>query len=138
MDSSRVPKLRSALQPGVPMNTKAVFLVLFIAGMTAAIAAPPPHAPAHGYRAKHEYVYYREREIYYEPERRLWFWIDGGDWRFGASLPAYFQQFTSGGISIQLDSDTPYTEHRYVVDHYGKGSKNKSKGKGKGPKKHQD
>ena len=92
---------------------------------TAGWAAPPDHAPAHGYRAKHRYVYYPEREIYYAPESRLWFWISGGDWRFGASLPAAYQQYTSGGVSIELASDRPYTEHVHVVERYGKGPKHK-------------
>lgn len=100
-----------------------------------AIAAPPAHAPAHGYRAKHSYMYYPEREIYYAPATSLWFWIDGGDWRFGASLPSGYQQFTTGGITIELEADKPYTEHRYVVEHYGKGPKAK---KSKHGHKHKD
>ena len=92
---------------------------------TAGWAAPPDHAPAYGYRAKHRYVYYPEREIYYAPESRLWFWISGGDWRFGAALPGAYQQYTSGGVSIELASDRPYTEHVHVVERYGKGPKHK-------------
>jgi hypothetical protein len=114
--------------------------LLLIATLTAglpALAAPPDHAPAHGYRAKHSYVYYREREIYYAPETRLWFWLDGGSWRFGAGLPVGYQQYTSGGITIELDSDRPYTEHRYVVETYGKGPKGK-KHKHDKPHKHHD
>lgn len=88
-------------------------------------AAPPAHAPAHGYRAQHRYVYYPEREIYYAPESRLWFWIGDGDWRFGASLPIGYQQYTTGGVSIELDSERPYTEHVYVTQKYGKGPKHK-------------
>lgn len=86
-------------------------------------ADPPSHAPAHGYRAKHRYTYYPQREIYYAPESRLWFWLDGGDWRFGASLPVGYQQYTTGGISIELGSDRPYTEHNDVVREYGRGAK---------------
>lgn len=93
-------------------------------------ADPPAHAPAHGYRAQHRYVYYPEREIYYAPESSLWFWLDGGDWRFGARLPVGYQQYTSGGISIELGTDRPYTEHVTVVQKYGKGPKQK-KGKHK-------
>lgn len=92
---------------------------------TAGWAAPPDHAPAHGYRAKHRYVYYPEREIYYAPESRLWFWSSGGDWRFGTALPGAYQQYTSGGVSLELGSDRPYTEHVRVVERYGKGSKHK-------------
>jgi hypothetical protein len=91
----------------------------------AAWADPPGHAPAHGYRAKHRYVYYPERELYYAPESRLWFWMQGADWRVGANLPAPYQQYTSGGITIELGSERPFTEHVYVVERYGKGSKHK-------------
>lgn len=84
-------------------------------------ADPPPWAPAHGYRAKHAYVYYPEREIYYAPETRMWFWLSGGNWRVGASLPVAYRPYVSvGGVSIELDTDRPYLEHRYVVEHYGK------------------
>lgn len=122
------------------MNIRILLLTLGLGLLTPALAAPPAHAPAHGYRAKHQYVYYRDREIYYEPERRLWFWIDGGAWRVGASLPAYYQQFTSRGVTIELGSDTPYSEHRDVVREYGKGSKGSksSKNAGKGWNKHHD
>ena len=116
-------KMRGSIRSGLV----AVLLLLAIP----AWAAPPPHAPAHGYRAKHAYVYYPEREIYYAPETSRWFWIDGGDWRVGTRLPDPYQQFTSGGIHIELGTERPYTEHAYVVEHYGKGPK-----KGKKPKKH--
>lgn len=109
-----------------PMWIRATLLGTALAlSVPVAWADPPSHAPAHGYRAKHRYVYYPEREIYYAPESRLWFWLSGGDWRFGASLPAGYQQYTSGGISIELGSDRPYHEHGYVVREYGKGPKRK-------------
>lgn len=106
------------------MKNGSALLITIVLGMaTPALAAPPPHAPAHGYHAKHRYIYYREREIYYAPESRLWFWLDGGDWRFGARLPSIYQQFTSNGVAIELGSDRPYSEHRHVVERYGKGSR---------------
>jgi hypothetical protein len=30
---------------------------------------PPAHAPAHGYRAKHQYRYYPSRSVYYDTGR---------------------------------------------------------------------
>ena len=81
---------------------------------------PPPWAPAHGWRAKHHYTYYPEGEVYYAPESRVWFWLDGGSWRSGVSLPIDFQAYVrTGGISIDLDADRPYERHDYVVEHYG-------------------
>lgn len=81
---------------------------------------PPPWAPAHGWRAKHHYTYYPEGEIYYAPDTRMWFWLDGGSWRSGISLPLDFQGYVrTGGVSIELGDERPYVEHTYVVEHYG-------------------
>ncbi|WP_266169379.1 hypothetical protein [Dyella subtropica] len=81
---------------------------------------PPPWAPAHGWRAKHHYTYYPEGEVYYAPDTRVWFWLDGGNWRSGISLPMEFQGYVrTGGVSIDLDEDRPYVQHTYVIEHYG-------------------
>lgn len=89
-----------------------------------ALADPPPWAPAHGYRAKqYRYVYYPEYEVYYAPETRLWFWLDGGRWRFGATLPGYLPLVGVPGVSIILGSERPYYEHRVVIEHYGRGDR---------------
>lgn len=111
------------------MSALLFFLALGIAAPS--FAVPPDHAPAHGYRAKHDYVYYREREIYYAPATSQWFWNDGGNWRGDLRLPERYQQFTSGGVRIALGTDRPYTEHRHVVERYGKGPKKSKKSKHK-------
>ncbi|MGH8432296.1 MAG: hypothetical protein ACREUF_18030, partial [Solimonas sp.] len=84
-------------------------------------ADPPDWAPAHGDRAKHRYVYYPVREVYYEPASNLWFWLDSGRWSVGLELPIYYRQYTRGGVTIELDGDRPYYRHDYVVEHYGRG-----------------
>lgn len=102
----------------------AVALVAGVAGQTAAQAAPPPWAPAHGYRAhqqQYSYTYYPARQIYYAPETRMWYWLSGNDWRYGARLPREYRAYvTGGGVSIVLDTDRPYSRHDYVVEHYGR------------------
>jgi hypothetical protein len=95
-----------------------------LAGAVALPAAaqhgPPPWAPAHGWRAKHRYVYYPDSEVYYAPDTRMWFWLDGGDWRSGVSLPLGLQAYVRvGGVDIELGTAQPWVEHTYVVDHYG-------------------
>lgn len=101
-------------------RTLAAALALACALPLAAWADPPPWAPAHGYRAKHRYVYYPSGEVYYAPDSRLWFWLGGDGWSFGASLPLDYQPYVrSGGISLELYSDRPYVDHTYVVEHYG-------------------
>ncbi|HEY0915049.1 MAG TPA: hypothetical protein VGE22_09295, partial [Solimonas sp.] len=88
--------------------------------LEAAFAHPPDWAPAHGHRAKHRYMYYPSHQVYYEPASTTWFWLDGGNWRFGSRLPVYYQQYTRGGVWVDLDEDRPYRRHDYVVHHYGR------------------
>jgi hypothetical protein len=83
-------------------------------------ADPPPWAPAHGHRAKqYRYVYYPAHEVYYAPETRLWFWLDGGRWRTGAGLPAAFALGGTSGVTVVLDTRRPYDRHVHVVERYG-------------------
>lgn len=85
-----------------------------------ALADPPPWAPAHGYRAvQHRYIYYPRHQVYYEPQRHAWFWLDDGRWRFGASLPSGMMQVAGPGVSVVLGTALPYEEHVYVVERYG-------------------
>ena len=78
--------------------------------LEAAFAHPP----------KHRYMYYPSHQVYYEPASTTWFWLDGGNWRFGSSLPVYYQQYTRGGVWVDLEDDRPYHRHDYVVRHYGR------------------
>lgn len=92
-------------------------------------ADPPPWAPAHGYRAKHyrdnyyphqyRYIYYPRYNVYYAPQTQLWFWLGGGRWRVGASLPGSIVVAGAPGVSIVLGTERPYEENAYVVEHYG-------------------
>lgn len=85
-----------------------------------ALADPPPWAPAHGYRAKqYRYVYYPAYQVYYAPRTQLWFWLDGGRWRTGVSLPVGLALGGVPGVSVVLDTGRPYERHAYVVERYG-------------------
>ncbi len=75
---------------------------------------PPPHAPAHGYRAKHRYRYYPSREVYYDTGRRLYFYIEGGHWKSGVSLPDHLGVDLGGYQTVEIDSDTPYAHHEKI------------------------
>jgi hypothetical protein len=41
---------------------------------------PPPHAPAHGYRAKYSYRYYPSSYVYFDVSRKCYFYLDGDNW----------------------------------------------------------
>jgi hypothetical protein len=123
----------------------AMFAVLAGAVLAAALPAqadPPPWAPAHGQRAKqqreYQYVYYPARQVYYAPAERTWFWMNGGAWQFGVSLPSQFQGTISSGVPVVLHSDRPYVEHVVVEERVGRPWREKHKGKGKNKEKNKD
>jgi len=110
------------MKPSFPELALLTLLAAWLALPPPALADPPPWAPAHGYRAKQQYryVYYPRHEVYYAPETQLWFWLDGGRWRAGASLPVGIVVADAPGVAVVLGSDRPYVEHDYVVEHYGR------------------
>ena len=93
---------------------------------------PPPHAPAHGYRAKHQYRYYPSCSVYYDYGRKIYFYIKGDHWEVGASLPSNLRIGLGDSVSIELDTDKPYIHHAEHVKKYPPGQlKNKKKKKHK-------
>ena len=93
---------------------------------------PPAHAPAHGYRTKHQYRYYPSRSVYYDTGRRLYFYIKGDNWEVGASLPKQIRIGLGDSVNIELDTDKPYVYHSKHVKKYPPGKmkkKNKKKNK---------
>jgi hypothetical protein len=92
---------------------------------------PPPHAPAHGYRRKFQYAYYPSTAVYTCPTRSLWFWVEGGGWRFGAQLPTTIRVDAGEAVTIDLDDDKPYVAHAEHKKKFPPGQA-KKKGKGKG------
>jgi len=83
---------------------------------------PPPHAPAHGYRAKHQYRYYPSNSVYYDTDRGLYFYLKGDNWEVGASLPSRFRVDLGDSVSIELDTDKPYIHHAEHVKKYRRGN----------------
>lgn len=93
---------------------------------------PPPWAPAHGYRAKYQYRYYPESQVYYDSGRGVYFYYEDGRWRVSVSLPSSIHIEVNDYISLDMDTDEPYKYHADVVERYPPGKqKKKSKGKGK-------
>ena len=92
---------------------------------------PPAHAPAHGYRAKHQYRYYPSRSVYYDRDRRIYFYLKGDNWEVGASLPSSLRVELGDSVSIELDTDKPYIYHPDHVKKYPPGQMKKKKKKNK-------
>jgi hypothetical protein len=96
--------------------------------------APPPWAPAHGYRAKHHYRYYPESHVYFDVGRGLYFYYHSGAWRTSVSLPAGIHISVGDHVTLDMDADKPYVHHSEVVKKYPPGQLKKT-GKGKKKKK---
>ena len=93
---------------------------------------PPSHAPAYGYRAKYQYRYYPGSSVYYDYERKIYFYIKGDHWEVGASLPSHLRIGLGDSVDIELDTDKPYIYHAEHVKKYPPGQlKNKDKKKNK-------
>lgn len=79
---------------------------------------PPPWAPAHGFRRNRGYYYYPGTNVYYRPADRMWFFLDGRDWRAGVSLPTSFRVDFTRSVSLEMETDRPYEFHRSVAEYY--------------------
>ena len=68
---------------------------------------------------RHNYVYYRDHDIYYSPETKTYYWQSNGTWTSGTALPPEDMAYVkSGGVKIELDTVRPYERHDYVIAHY--------------------
>ena len=90
---------------------------------------PPPHAKAHGYRAKHSYRYYPNECTYYDSRRNLYFILEKNGWIIGASLPSNIK-LSNEYVSVKLETDKPYEYYEEHSEKYPPQKKNK-KGKEK-------
>ena len=88
---------------------------------------PPAHAPAHGYRAKHQYRYYPSQKVYHDTDRGLYFYLKGDNWEVGASLPSHLKANLGESVKIELDTDKPYVHNADHVKKYPPKKLRKSK-----------
>ena len=89
---------------------------------------PPSHAPAHGYRAKHSYRYYRNEHTYYDTDRNLYFYLESGGWRIAASLPSHIK-LSNDFVTVELETDKPYEHYEEHTEKYPPGQMKKGKTK---------
>ena len=96
---------------------------------------PPPWAPAHGHRAKHRYYYYPASYVYFDVERRVYFYYRDAGWQVSVSLPVGIHIDAGDHVVLEMETDKPYQYHTEVAKHYPPGqAKKEGHGKGKGKK----
>jgi len=93
---------------------------------------PPPWAPAHGWRQKHEaYHYYPVIQVYYYPAARKYYWLEAGQWKIGVRLPSHYVIEEHRALVVELD-DEPHKHHHKIKAQYPPDYFERGKGKGKG------
>jgi len=78
-------------------------------------SGPPPWAPAHGYRAKHDYRYYPTAGVYFDISINRYFYYRDGSWQVSVSLPSAIRIDNDDYVHLELETDEPYLyydEHR--------------------------
>jgi hypothetical protein len=69
---------------------------------------------------KHRYMYFADKDVYFAPDTRTYYWQSNGRWVSGERVPAEIEPFVrSGGVDIELDTARPYERNEYVIAHYG-------------------
>ena len=134
------------------VSVGALLALVFAWGCSAGISAghrypparhpgPPAHAPAHGRRAQYRYRYYPHSHVYFDIDRRVYFYMEGEVWRMSPRLPHSIKITAKKGVMIDLDIDKPY---KHFDEHKAKyppgqakkqGGPTKGKGQGKGKRK---
>jgi hypothetical protein len=89
-----------------------------------------PHAPAHGYHAKHAYHYYPNAFVYFDVSSQVYFYLEGSVWKTAVVLPdAYRVKIVDiEYVSVELDDDKPY---KHFEEHKKKYPPGHAKKKGK-------
>ena len=70
-------------------------------------------------KGPHKYIYYGDHDIYFAPTTKTYYWQENNEWRSGTELPPASRTYvTSGGVTIELDTEKPYERNEWVVEHY--------------------
>jgi len=73
---------------------------------------PPPWAPAYGVRTKCHYRYYPSASVYFDIDRKVYFYLWGGVWRVSTVLPPGIHITVYDFVVLELDTDKPYKHYR--------------------------
>ena len=88
---------------------------------------PPAHAKAHGYRAKHSYRFYPDAAVYFDVSSKSYFFLSGNEWRVSMTLPKTLSVKLGDCVTIEMDTDKPYTKFEEHKIKYPPGQLKKKK-----------
>ncbi len=74
----------------------------------------PAHAPPPVQRGKFKYRYYPLAKVYFAPDRGRYYWLSPRGWRVGTRLPKSITIEGDVAVTVELNTDVPYTQHAKV------------------------
>jgi hypothetical protein len=80
-------------------------------------------------RKPRQYQYYPEAQVYFDPARQLYFFMQANHWLAKAFLPPDIRVRVGTPIMVELETDTPYEYHDRVRDYYP-GGRGNDRGRG--------
>jgi hypothetical protein len=81
-------------------------------------------SPLNVYRQKYSYRYYPSCSVYYDVNRRLYFYPENDSWKIFAILPSVLERKLGHYVEIEMDNDKPYTDNdNHVKEFPAKDSK---------------
>ena len=90
---------------------------------------PPSHAPAHGYRAKFRYQYYPSCSVYFDIDRKIYFYLNDNDWQTTVSVPGHLHVKLKSYVVLEIDTDKPFKYYKEHKKKYASGKTKKQKKK---------
>lgn len=60
---------------------------------------------------RYEYRYYPSTHVYYDVNRKVYFYLEGDKWQISGTLPGGIRLGFQDYVTIQMDNDRPYMEH---------------------------
>ena len=91
--------------------------VVVVAGDTGP-AGPAPWEQRRWYQHSQAYYYYPGGDVYFRPADRVWFYLEGGQWRSSRNLPEFVNVDFNRSVSLTMATDRPYSFHQQIVARY--------------------
>lgn len=82
------------------------------------LRAPKPNWEPRGNERAFRYWYYPIASVYYDPDRRIYFYSDHDQWVDAGTLPAYLAENLGTPVELTMNTPTPYQYHSRVMEVY--------------------
>jgi hypothetical protein len=107
----------------IAVMTVIVMFLAFPSETTAQVKSqgPPNWAPANGFRANTRYVYFPERNFYYDTQKHVYIYKSGFVWKASPQLPSVYRRIDlipARKVELDLSTDKPNMYNRSHKTNY--------------------